>query len=153
MLASTNNSWITSGAIEKGSYLHLRNSVARASGQKIQLQDTVLFRKSLIVASSANIYFLFLSMYAGGQSPSLIINFLGGKPLKRPLSVLIEKDDNEYIARTPDLPLYGLGESKMEAIDALNREVASLYDDLMKDDDYSDEWLQIKAFLINNVSN
>ena len=63
------------------------------------------------------------------------------------LDAVIEPDGDGFIARTVDLPLYGSGEDVIEAVDMLKREIVSLYEDLMEDDDFSDEWLKIKVFL------
>ena len=63
-----------------------------------------------------------------------------------PLNIIIEPDDSGFIARNPDLPLYGYGEDVTEAIEMLKQEIESLYDDLMQGDDYTDEWLEIKKF-------
>lgn len=79
------------------------------------------------------------------------INRLVHKSLLSPLEILIEPDDYGFLARTPDLPLYGYGEDRMEAIDMLKREIESLYEDLMEDDNFSDEYLRIKDFLSKKI--
>lgn len=73
--------------------------------------------------------------------------------LKIPLSVIVEPDDDGFIAKTPELPLYGYGEDRDEAIDNLKIEIESLYADLMQDDNFTEEWIQIKAFLKERVVN
>ncbi len=79
------------------------------------------------------------------------INFLGGRQLQRALSAIVEPDGEGFIARTPDLPLYGLGDDPISAIEALNNEIASLYEDLQQDDNFTDEWLKIKEFFRENL--
>jgi hypothetical protein len=79
------------------------------------------------------------------------LNFIAGRQLKSPLSAIVEPDGDSYIARTPDLPLYGSGDDSISAIEALNREIASLYEDLQQDDNYTEEWLRIKAFFRDNL--
>lgn len=80
-----------------------------------------------------------------------IINFLAGRQLRRPLTAIVEPDGDGYISRTPDLPLYGFGDDPINAIDALNREIVSLYNDLQQDDNFTEDWLRIKAFLRDNL--
>lgn len=81
-------------------------------------------------------------------SPGYIsIHLLQTKRLKTPLSVVIEQDNGGFIARTVDFPLYGFGEGPNEAVEMLKREIESLYEDLMEDDDFSEKWLRVKQFL------
>lgn len=79
------------------------------------------------------------------------INLLPNKNLNTPLDAIVESDDGGFIARTIDIPLYGYGDDPIEAIDALKCEVESLYDELMEDDEFSDDWLKIKEFLRERV--
>ena len=80
------------------------------------------------------------------------VNSLPSKILKSPLDIVVEADGDGYIARTVDLPLYGNGDDPIEAIDMLKREIESLYDDLMNGDDFTEEWLKIKRFLAERIS-
>lgn len=75
------------------------------------------------------------------------IYLLPSKVLTAPLDVIVEPDGGSFIARTADIPLYGFGADSTEAIDMLKREIESLYEDLMEDDDFSEKWLRIKQFL------
>ncbi len=75
------------------------------------------------------------------------IDCLPHKRLLSQLDVIIEPDSNGFIARTPDIPLYGYGEDPIEAIDSLKSEIETLYDDLMADDEFTDDWLRIKEYL------
>lgn len=77
---------------------------------------------------------------------------LPSRNLKRPLDVIIEPDEDGFIARNVDLPLYGSGEDPNEAVEMLKREIESLYEDLMEDDDFSDKWLRIKRFLCEIIA-
>lgn len=81
-----------------------------------------------------------------------MISILPNKTLNAPLDVIVEPDDEAFIARTPDLPLYGYGEDRIEAIEMLKREIESLYDDLMGDDSYSRDWFSVKKFLAERIS-
>ena len=81
-------------------------------------------------------------------SPNFIRVFiLATRNLKRPLDIIIERDEEGFLARNVDLPLYGFGEDPNEAVAMLKREIESLYEDLMEDDDFSEKWLRIKRFL------
>jgi len=90
----------------------------------------------------------------GGQTNSVwktTIERLDRKSLRTPMDVFIETDEEAFWARIPDLPLYGMGDSPVEAIEMLKREIESLYDDLMEGDDFTDNWARIKAFLQKKV--
>ena len=73
------------------------------------------------------------------------------KNFNYPISITIEPDENEFIARTVnlDLPLYGCGKNPADAIEMLKREIESLIEDLSKDDNFSEQWLRIKFILKN----
>jgi len=75
------------------------------------------------------------------------------RSLTDPLEIIIEQDEGGFIARTTDLPLYGYGEDRIEAIEMLKREIESLYEDLTEDDNFSDEWIEIKRFLERRIIN
>jgi hypothetical protein len=79
------------------------------------------------------------------------ISFLPNKSLKIPIDAVLERDGEGFIARTLEMPLYGSGEDAWEAVDALKWEIESLYDDLMQDDNFTDEWLRIKEFLSQRI--
>ena len=79
------------------------------------------------------------------------LNRLPHKILRLPIDVLVEPDDQGFLARTPDLPLYGYGEDRIEAIDMLKREIESLFDELIESDHLSEEWLSIKSFLSERI--
>jgi hypothetical protein len=61
--------------------------------------------------------------------------------------VILEQDEEGFIARPVDLPLYGYGEAPNDAIEMLGREIESVYEDLMEDENFSDKWLRVKRFL------
>ncbi len=79
------------------------------------------------------------------------IKLIGSRRLRQPLSATVERDDGAYLATLMDLPLYGYGESVSEAVEALKRELASLYEDLSKDDNFTEDWLRIKQFLQESI--
>jgi predicted RNase H-like HicB family nuclease len=75
------------------------------------------------------------------------IHTLVSRKLSKPIDVIIEPDDGGFIARNPDLPLYGFGDDRCEAIEMLKLEIETLYFDLNEDDNITDSWVLIKAFL------
>jgi uncharacterized protein YqgQ len=79
------------------------------------------------------------------------INLLPTKKLSRPLTAIIEPDGEGFIARSVDLPLYGYSEDRIEAIEMLKDEIESLYEDLMEDDDFNEDYLRIKHFLADRI--
>lgn len=81
------------------------------------------------------------------------INRLQKKNLKEPLEIIVEPDDEGFLAKMTDLPLYGCGDDRIEAVDMLKREIESLYDDLMEGDNFSEEYLKIKTFLSERIVN
>jgi hypothetical protein len=71
--------------------------------------------------------------------------------LGAPLDAVVEPDDNGFIARTTDIPIYGYGDDPIEAVDALRCEIESLYNDLLEDDEFTEEWLKVKEFLSERI--
>jgi hypothetical protein len=80
------------------------------------------------------------------------LNILPNKRILRPIEAILEQDEDGFIARTIEIPLYGHGLDPVDAIQSLKHEVESLYDDLMEDDEYTDYWLKIKEYLKNAIS-
>ena len=76
-----------------------------------------------------------------GHVVTVRINNLVEKRLSCSLDVIVEPDGEGFLARTPDLPLYGYGDDRIEAIDMLKREIESFYEDLIQDDGFSSEYL------------
>lgn len=79
------------------------------------------------------------------------LQLLSRRKLKEPIDVIIEPDDDAFIARTIDLPLFGSGSDRIEALDMLKSEIESLYEDLIEDDLFSEEWLNYKNFLKERI--
>lgn len=86
------------------------------------------------------------SSYAPIQIARLI-----SKSLKKPLTALLEKDEDGFIARSTDVPIYGFGDDPYEATTNLRHELESLYFDFLEDDNFSPDWLDIKKFLMSIV--
>lgn len=82
------------------------------------------------------------------QSQVVRLSLLPNKGmLNPPLDAVVEPDGDSFIARTVDMPLYGVGDDPLDAIEALKAEIENLYDDLMADDSFTSEWMRIKALL------
>lgn len=83
-----------------------------------------------------------------GTSPtSLLIHTLATKRLRSPLSVLLERDGDGFLAQTVDLPLYAWAETPQLAVAGLQTEVEQVYLELLEDDDFSLDWLNRKRLL------
>ncbi len=72
------------------------------------------------------------------------ISEIDGIKLDQKIPIHVEKEDGEYIAESVMFPLFGCGETEEEAIEHLKHEILSLYEDLMEDDEFSDEFLRYK---------
>ena len=74
---------------------------------------------------------------------TIVIDKLLKYNLSEPLIFTLEPDADGFIAKCPDLPtLYGYGDDKTEAINNLKFEIASLYEDLSEDDNFTEDWLK-----------
>jgi hypothetical protein len=81
----------------------------------------------------------------------ILLTALCRYPLRKPFPVVLECDGSQLLARSPDLPLYGVGESYQDAMDMLIREIESLYDDLVNDENVTAEWSQAKSILLERI--
>jgi hypothetical protein len=83
------------------------------------------------------------------QISSFRVNTLKRHKLTTSIDVIIEPDDDGFIVRNADIPIYGYGVDSMEAVECFKEELENLYEELMEDDDFTDEWLAIKEYLSN----
>ena len=126
--------------------------------EHVRYSPNVTFQQSIFTTSNQK-YLL------GVQSPSeyndqnnikekeiFKITVLPTKTLKEDIDAIIESDDEGYIIRTLNLPLYGYGDDPFEAIQNIKYEIESLFNDLMEDDNFSDEWLRYKNYLNKIIS-
>jgi len=80
------------------------------------------------------------------------IERLFNKALSSPITAILENDEDGYIVRCIDLPIYGYGENHFDAIASLKDELESLYEDLIEDDQLTEEWSAIKAFINSKLN-
>ncbi|MCF8092528.1 MAG: hypothetical protein K9K40_08705, partial [Desulfotignum sp.] len=73
------------------------------------------------------------------------------KRLRSPIEVLLEPDGDGFIARSVDVPVFGYGDDRVEAVDAFKHELESLYFDLTEDDEFTDDWHAIRDYLVDQV--
>lgn len=76
------------------------------------------------------------------------IHKLCGKHLSQPISVLIEPDDEMFLARSPDVPqVYGHADTPSAAHSSLVDNIEGLLEELNSDDEFTDEWLLVRDYL------
>jgi len=110
----------------------------------------VSFAFSSIIMPSSKPYRT--TKHSTGEYYELVkLRLLSHRKLNEPIDVIIEPDGDAFIARTIDLPLYGCGSDRIEALSMLKSEIESLYEDLMEDDLFSEEWLNYKDFLKKRI--
>ena len=78
---------------------------------------------------------------------SLRIRHLKNYALREPLDIVLEADESGFLASSVDLPLYGYGHDMIEAIDMLKEEIERVYEELSKDNNFTEDWLKTKSFL------
>jgi len=83
---------------------------------------------------------------------SFPIHELISKTLRAPIRITLAPDDGGFIAQSIEFPLYGYGDTAAEAIYSLKSELESLYVDLTMDDEFTDDWLELKSSLLAKVA-
>lgn len=68
---------------------------------------------------------------------------------RKQMQIEVEPDDGGFIARAPELRLYGFGETSEGSIDALKAEIDALHHELFEDDDLTDDWIRIRELVKN----
>jgi predicted RNase H-like HicB family nuclease len=146
-LASTMGGKDFTGAICCSTLTNLYNADPKAQA------SSIVFSPEFIIANaptiSSGIRFQGLGLIRGFQAVE--ISRLINLKLITPLSAIIEADDDAFIARSVDLPVFGFGNDPIEALESLKREIESLCCDLMEDDNFSPQWLVYKAFLCDKI--
>lgn len=86
---------------------------------------------------------------AGKNEPEVhLLREVGGLALARTLAVVVEPDEDGFIARATMLPqLYGAGDSPAEALAMFEREVLSLRADFHGNRELSDDWDDVRELL------
>ncbi len=82
------------------------------------------------------------------------IHTLGRYRLTEALPCVLRPDGSEWLATTPAVgQVYGLGATESAAVASLERELASLYDDLTTDPGgFTPEWAAVRSFLAGIVA-
>ena len=75
------------------------------------------------------------------------IYYLFDKQLANPLEISVEFDENIYLAKSKDFPLYATANTFEKAVKKLENEIEELYVELREGSDFSDEWLRYKDLL------
>ncbi len=114
-----------------------RNKEARFSRANQSSAYNKLFPDARVVAGSAHVESYRLATTAAVRRRESsdfqivriqrLINF----ELNPGVDAILEPDDDGFIARAIDLPLYGYGDDMIEAITVLKREIESLYRELI----------------------
>ena len=81
------------------------------------------------------------------------IYFLHHHQLANPLEISVEPDENMYLAKSLDFPLYANGETIEKASKNLSMAIEELYLELRDGTDFSDEWLNYKNMLNKAIFN
>jgi len=83
---------------------------------------------------------------------AVLISRLVTLDLTRPITVVVENDEQDFLARSPDLPqLYGYGKTESDALAFLVEEIESLWDDLSEDDDFAPSWAPVREYLKDRI--
>ncbi len=80
----------------------------------------------------------------GDPPVELELTRLNSFSLTAPLKIIVQPDGEGWLAETIDYPLYCYDETYTGAIEGLKLEIEDVYYDLMKDNDFSPSWLEIK---------
>jgi len=64
---------------------------------------------------------------------------------------VLRDEDGSYLVECPSLNLYSSGVSRQEAVENCKENIVSLYEDLMENDAFSDDWIEIKKALRNII--
>lgn len=126
--------------------LNRLNAEAQKRGVSLNMLALQLIREAIGLEHPADQYTLD-DQLTDSWVNHIEINSLINYSLIQNIEVVIEPDDDGFIARNPDLPLYGFGDSPDEALDALKYKIESLYHDLNQDDNFTSDWFKIKRFL------
>ncbi|MEW5721873.1 MAG: hypothetical protein AB1896_02110 [Thermodesulfobacteriota bacterium] len=89
-----------------------------------------------------------VSLLERDRSPfSIRLKRLNRYQLREPLDVIVEFEEDGYIARAVDLDRYGLGDDPFEAVADLKNEVEQFYDELLSQGKMTDNLKRVKIFL------
>jgi predicted RNase H-like HicB family nuclease len=63
--------------------------------------------------------------------------------------ILTPNEDGSILIECPSLQLYSSGDTRAEAIENIEENIISLFDDLSENDDFSEDWLRVKSNLLS----
>ena len=98
-----------------------------------------LYRSSILGSS--------LLEKAPRQIGFLKLNVLHNYSLAKPLDIVVEEDEDQYIASLIDIPLYSEGADPIEAIEGLKQEIEQLWIEIKDGKNLSDEWTRYRSLL------
>lgn len=76
-----------------------------------------------------------------------IIDTLFNRKLKQNIFIKIEEDGDAFIAYMTNMLIYGYGNTPKQAIESIRHQIELCYEELNEDDDFSQEWIDIKRYL------
>ncbi len=82
----------------------------------------------------------------------LKINVLHKYSLAKSLDILVEEDEDQYIASLIDIPIYSEGADPIEAIEGLKQEIEELWIEIKDGKNLSDEWTRYRSLLETVIS-
>lgn len=89
---------------------------------------------------------------AGIQEDTHIINNLPGYTISKVFECSVgSNEDGTILIESPSLQLYSTGDTRAEAIENIKENIVSLYNELSESDEFSEDWLRIKSYLLNHM--
>jgi len=82
----------------------------------------------------------------------LYVHALPSYSLNRPIEATLRFEDGEWIAEALHIPVYGCGDTSVEARDMLARELESLWDDLNDGHALGGDWVQTRRMLARLIA-
>lgn len=60
-------------------------------------------------------------------------------------------EDGPILIKCPSLQLYSSGDTRAEAIENIEDNIVSLFEDLSESNDFSEDWLTVKSYLLSHM--
>jgi predicted RNase H-like HicB family nuclease len=71
--------------------------------------------------------------------------------LKRPLFVILEWDEDQWLATHPDLGVFGVGETRRDAVNDFQLMLVEYYEDLRESEEILAPHLQMQLYALSNL--